>query len=147
MQCAHLGLEVTDKRRTNPFGSPIRRGDDDRDHIGPKYPPLVESGPRHPRGISRTDAERLGAVQREIVEDSKAYDRLGAIELLLAEYFGRDGTGGRFATMERQLTEHDRDLVLVLGFRDRFRWTFGLLSAAGGAVMAVAIIVVEHLLK
>lgn len=55
------------------------------------------------------------------------------LELLLAEYFGRDGDGGKFKALEEQVDKHEQ----VIDTLKTFRIQVLALVAVGGAVASI----------
>lgn len=76
------------------------------------------------------------------------------VERRLAEVFGADWDGGDFAAMQRQLARHEERLDRMERlqaehglFITKIKWTIATWTAIGGAVIAVAVFALEHLLK
>ena len=109
--------------------------------------PLGRKPRTPPRGISTTDANTLARAQSQAEEESRKWDRVDDIHLIIAEKFGRDGKGGEFVIVKATVTEHKESIEELITFKNRVLWTMSLLSLAGGAIVALAAILLERWLR
>lgn len=130
--------------------------DDDPDLVGtqpiPRPVGLQRSGAM--RAVSRTDAERLA---RATADEQLRVDRerqRHENEMTFAEWFGRDGDGGKMATMvdkierhELAIGRHSEQLDRLTEFKGRVVWIAGGLLTAGGIVAGIAMHFIDKLLK
>lgn len=104
--------------------------------------------------LTPADLEEISAAHRRAEISAQREKMLHGMELRLAELIGVDGDGGEFESLKRQFVDlsekhramDDRIKPIEL-FTHKAKWTIGLLATGGGVVAAVAMKIVDHLIK
>lgn len=122
----------------------------------------TQSIPRHvgkgrtgsTRALTQTDAEKLARAQAEAtakaLAGAEAARALHNLELQSAEWFGREGDGGKISIMadqvashETALEKHGHQISKLMEFKGRLIWLGGAALTIGGVIAALA----SHLIE
>lgn len=132
--------------------------EDDTDEDGvetqsiPRHVPKGRTGPT--RALTQTDAEKLARAQAEAtakaLAGAEAARALHNLELQSAEWFGREGDGGKIAAMAEQIANHEtalekhgHQIAKLMEFKGRLIWLGGAALTVGGVIAALA----SHLIE
>jgi hypothetical protein len=130
---------------------------DDEDDFGETQPirPIRHDRSGAHRSVTPTDIEAIAQAQAEAqAKVNASIDRAKQVrdlELTAAEWFGRDGKGGRLESMatdlakhEAQLDRHEGVLNALTEFKGRILWLGGLALTIGGGLAALAFELIKH---
>lgn len=98
------------------------------------------------RRITPSDAAELVEIQTRAQQIAARDERAHELELLLAEWFGARGEGGRLKAMEAKIADHETQLGELGHFKTRILTIISIGVALSGAGMAAIIELMKYLL-